>query len=486
MPVDGAGVSVIINTQNSEEHIERTLRHLIIQKVPKYIPWEIIIADNASKDNTLKIISKTWRKYKGKTPLKIIRLPDTGILEARNQAIENATYNFILFCNPGNLLNRNYVHMVSVNMMRDINLGALGSYTEVLVKGEKPEWFEDWSNYCYQTGEQYEYTSAVTWTKGFVWSSGFAIKKDAWKSIYQKNFKSKFEKRKNETADQSVVEELCYALRATGNSIWYSIDLKLNQIFSESDLSWEHLRNIWKQKGVNFIALYGYIHSKEHELEDFRKLPDKKDLRKLITYIFRSLKRFKRWKLKAYNESLTGDTDVLLIEYKFSKLRELLGEIKPYNRKLRLLRRIARKSDFKYLKYVIDKPCFRFPQYRKRNDKRGISVILNYENTSYNLLNRCLESISRQILPEDFPWEVILNGSNIDENVKSEIYRRWERTNCSASLKIIDENSKNNGILRNAAINKSRYDNLVYLNELDFINPDFVRIAFKSIHKIKK
>ncbi len=484
--INGAGVSVIVRTLNNAETIEKTIGHLLIQRVPKYIPWEIIIADNDSTDDTLKIISKTWRKFRCRANLKIIRFKGTGILETINRAIDNASYNFVLFCNPGDLLSRNYVHMVSLNMMRENKLAVIGGYTEAIIKCEKPQWFDDWSNYSYQTGEQYEYTNDITWTKGTVWSSGMAVKKEAWKSLSEKNFRSVFENTNFENAVKGIVDEHCYALRLTGWRIRYSIDLKLKHIFIESDLSWKQLRNIWKQDGTDFIALYNYIHSQEHKADDFRKFSRIKNRRELITAICHKLRRFKRWKLFSYKESLTGDTDILLIEYKFAKLRTLLGEIKSYNRKIRILRRISAKRDFKYLKYAIDKPYFKFPQYSRKNDRRGISVILNYENASYDLLNRALGKISKQVLPEGFRWEVILTGKHINENIKAEIYRRWERSNCSASLIISGEINQEPGALWKTALSKSSFDYLVFLNELIFIEPDFIRIAYKSICKNKK
>ncbi|MEO8209859.1 MAG: glycosyltransferase, partial [bacterium] len=340
-PVESAGVSVVICTHNNEETIERTLRHLIIQKVPKYIPWEIILIDNASADNTIQIAKDTWEKYNGKNSFKIIEFEKSGILEIRNNAIRNAKYNFVLFCNPGNLLGRNYIRYVSQNMMRDNNLGALGAYTELYSKVETPKWFEDWSNYCYQIGEQYEYTSDITWSKGYVWGSGMAIRKEAWEDLLNKNFKSVYENVNNEAAASGIDSELGYALRLSGWRIWYSIDLKLNRLLTKSELDWKHLRGIWNQYGADSALLNSYLNPDKKEVEDLGKISVKKNTRKLITSACRKLHAFKYWKLNSYIQTLEAESDILLIEYQFGRLRELLKDIKPYNQKIRLLKRIA-------------------------------------------------------------------------------------------------------------------------------------------------
>jgi len=486
-PIESAGVSVILYCNNDSEVLERTIRHLIIQKVPKYIPWEIIITDNASTDDSLNVIKRTWKNYKGKTALKILRPEGNNILENRNTAIENAKYNFIIFCNPGDLLNRNYVHMVSINMMRDKKLGILGGYTESLTGKNTPDWFNDWSHFCYQTGEQYEYTSVITWTRGFVWGTGMAIRKEAWKSLSEKNFRSSFPDLKENVEKFSIDTELCYALRIAGWTIWYSMDLKMRHMFTDSELSWNHLRGFWKQYGYNFIKLYDLVNvgEDEHKLEDFGKLSKKLNRRKLVTEVYLELKGFKQWRLLSYKQSLTGDSDILRIEYKFAKLRELLRPVNTYNKKLRLLRRTFRKKDLHYLKYVIDKPYFRFPQYKRNSDKRGISVILNYSNSSLALLKKSLENISLQILSENFPWEVYIICNSLTIEFKNKLYRNWERSKCSASLKIIEENEINALTVKRIASSLWRFDFLLFLTEFDLINQDYLRIAFKTIHQNK-
>lgn len=484
-PVEGAGISVIINAQNDEELIERTLRHLIIQSVPKYIPWEIIIADNSSTDGTVKVAAETWEKYNGKTPFKIIQLESTGIFEAKSKAIQEAKYNFVLFCNPGNLLSRNYVKMASVNLMRDRELGAVSGFTESFMKTEPPSWYEDWSNLCYQVGEQFEYTSFVTWSRGYVWGSGMAMRKEAWKDLLRKEFQSAFKLNRDKISEIGIDTELCYAMRLSGWNIWYSTDLRLKQYISESKLEWKRLRKIWRQFGINSVALKPYIEFQEHSIDDYKNIPNKKNNRKLITKAYRRLSKFTNWKLRDFSETLEGDPEILMIEHKIARLKELLKGLKNYNQRVRILRRIARKKDFNFLKYAFVKPYFRFPEYKKTNDRRGVSVILGYNNTSYHYLLKSLEKISLQKLPENFPWEVILVSNFIKDEVKKKIYMQWERSNCSASLKIKEESFLNQEIIREIAIEKSKFDNLIFLDEFDLINPDYVRIAYKSIRKNK-
>ncbi len=56
------GVSVIICCYNSSSRIIPTLQNLVKQRVPNHIPWEVIVVNNASTDNTGEVAKETWQR----------------------------------------------------------------------------------------------------------------------------------------------------------------------------------------------------------------------------------------------------------------------------------------------------------------------------------------------------------------------------------------------------------------------------------------
>ncbi len=483
-PVESTGVSVLVFTNNDKALVEDTVKNLVNQKVPRYIPWEVILIDNGLTDDTIRTATQTWNKYKGATPFRILRAKSRNVFDLRNEAVENAKYNFVVFCNPGNLLSENYVRYVSEDMMKDMTLGALGAYTEFISRVKPPTWFNDWSNNSYKVGEQFEYSYDVTWSRGYIWGSGMAIRKEAWNSILNKNFKTVFAGYNDKLVSTGMDSELCYALRLSGWTIRYSIDLKLTQFIPEREFKWSHLRKIWKQDGINSVLLEPYITYPEKEINDYNDLPKKIGYRASIKRKYKKLRSYKYWKLNSYTQTNENDYDFLQIEYLFGRLRMLLDKAGSYNKRIRLLKRIARKKDFIFLKYVVTKPYFRFPQYKTQNDKRGVSVILSHSHSYYVLL-KALEKISLQKLPEDFPWEVILISNFIKDDIKKKIRRFWKESGATAQLRIIEQGALNPETIRQIAADNSSYDYLIFLNENNYINPDYVRIAFKVIHKNK-
>ncbi|HEY9195648.1 MAG TPA: glycosyltransferase family A protein, partial [Mucilaginibacter sp.] len=64
------------------------MKHLGAQQV-KNIPWEIIIVDNASTDNTAAVAKEYWSKYKAPgAEFKVIHQPIPG----KNHAFKSGLY----------------------------------------------------------------------------------------------------------------------------------------------------------------------------------------------------------------------------------------------------------------------------------------------------------------------------------------------------------------------------------------------------------
>lgn len=55
------GVSIIICCYNAQDRIVRTLEHIQQQRFFIPIPWEVIVIDNASTDNTAEVAENVWK-----------------------------------------------------------------------------------------------------------------------------------------------------------------------------------------------------------------------------------------------------------------------------------------------------------------------------------------------------------------------------------------------------------------------------------------
>ncbi|MDJ0676991.1 MAG: glycosyltransferase family 2 protein [Calothrix sp. MO_167.B42] len=82
-------VSVIIPVHQAEKYIKSTVESVLSQT---YQNWEIIIIDDGSTDNSIKICEKFQDKR-----IHIIRQPNRGVCAARNAGISHATGEYLAF-----------------------------------------------------------------------------------------------------------------------------------------------------------------------------------------------------------------------------------------------------------------------------------------------------------------------------------------------------------------------------------------------------
>ena len=63
------GVSVIVRSSNAASRLPAALAHLKAQ-TPTFVPWEVLLVDNASTDDTVKVALSRWGE--GPVPLRIV------------------------------------------------------------------------------------------------------------------------------------------------------------------------------------------------------------------------------------------------------------------------------------------------------------------------------------------------------------------------------------------------------------------------------
>ena len=129
--------SVITIVYNDCENIEKTILSVINQT---YNNIEYIIIDGASIDGSIDIINK----YQDKTS-KIISEPDTGIYNAMNKGIYNASGDYIIFMNSGDKFSSNNIiesvaNNINCNKLPNIIYGNYRESNNGICSNVIPAW----------------------------------------------------------------------------------------------------------------------------------------------------------------------------------------------------------------------------------------------------------------------------------------------------------------------------------------------------------
>lgn len=111
-------ISVIIPAYNCRDTISRCLNSLISQTIfPKF---EIIVIDDGSTDDTLKIIKKYSCQYSN---IKAIRKKNGGASSARNCGIKHCTGKYVTFCDSDDTLDPDFLEKIQEGFMKpDIDI----------------------------------------------------------------------------------------------------------------------------------------------------------------------------------------------------------------------------------------------------------------------------------------------------------------------------------------------------------------------------
>jgi len=115
-------ISVIITTYNAERFIEKTLHSIASQT---YKDFEVIIIDDGSTDNTVKVI-KNFVKSNNLNNIKLFPEKHIGRAPALNFAVRSARYDWIAIIDADDLWNI-YKLEIQINYIKKFNLDFLAT-----------------------------------------------------------------------------------------------------------------------------------------------------------------------------------------------------------------------------------------------------------------------------------------------------------------------------------------------------------------------
>lgn len=231
------GVSIITVSYNGAKRLPETIKHIKEQVVDANIPWEVIMVDNASDDNTFEVMSNNGDIT---IPWKTLSQPRKGVVYARLLGIETAKYEFLLFVDDDNWMEPYWVQRVHEIFLAHPKIGMFAGYNEGVCEVPPPPWFEPYK-VAYAIGSQGNGTSDITKSRGYVWGAGMAFRKSIYSLVKQCGFKPILTGGVGKKLSRGEDSELCYAYIAAGYQIWYFEDMKLRHYMPETRLRWTYI-----------------------------------------------------------------------------------------------------------------------------------------------------------------------------------------------------------------------------------------------------
>lgn len=253
------GISVIVCCYNSAKLLPLTLQYLAKQKFCKIkAPWEVILVDNASKDDTSQVARSEWDKYNLDIPLHIYHQPRPGLSYARDLGISHANYEFLLFCDDDNWLSENYIELAFESMSTNEMISALGGCGKEVCELTPPSWFPALKAAYALEGQASSKYGEISRLRGFIYAAGAVFRYSDIRKIQESGFEKLATGRKGKSLSSGEDVELCYALLLNGKKIYYDERLQFQHYLTESRLNWPYFKRMSKGFGAAFPFLMPY------------------------------------------------------------------------------------------------------------------------------------------------------------------------------------------------------------------------------------
>jgi glycosyltransferase involved in cell wall biosynthesis len=131
-------ISAIICTHNRANYLKKAIRSLLEQTLQKS-EYEIVVVDNASKDNTKEIINE----FSDIKNLKYMYEPKLGLSQARNTGWKNAKGKYVAYLDDDAVASKNWLKKIVEIFEQDSRIGCVGGKVEPVWESERPTWLSD-------------------------------------------------------------------------------------------------------------------------------------------------------------------------------------------------------------------------------------------------------------------------------------------------------------------------------------------------------
>jgi glycosyltransferase involved in cell wall biosynthesis len=233
------GISVILCCFNSINRLPTTLNHIANQIISDEIAWEIILVDNASTDDTIAVANKEWQKFSSSPPFRIVDQPQPGLSFAKFKGISEARYNYLLFCDDDNWLDKNYVSIAFETMESHPDAGIIGGQSTGFFEISEPFWFKSFSQ-SYAVEMPFPTSGNLPIEREYLAGAGMVIRKDLFMALQTVNFNPILTGRIGKSLMSGEDYELCLITKFMGFKIYYDERLHLTHYMPADRLTWKY------------------------------------------------------------------------------------------------------------------------------------------------------------------------------------------------------------------------------------------------------
>ncbi|TWT69066.1 glycosyltransferase [Crateriforma conspicua] len=259
----GNGVSIVVCCYNSRSVLAPTLEHLARLKVPDGLLAEVVIVDNNSNDGTAEFAESKWLSLDTTIPLRTLRETTPGLSSARRTGILGSQYEFVVFCDDDNWLNRDYLLQAYTLLSRRPDILMCGGLGKPVASVTIPSWFPKFQK-AYAVGPQ---ATAKGPVNHYLHGAGICLRRGDLVNLYRLGFRSILSGRKGKSLSAGEDGEMAEWLKMSKSGVfWYDPNLQFSHYIRADRLTRRSLRQL-KQgfaRSAPILKLYQSLSSNKN------------------------------------------------------------------------------------------------------------------------------------------------------------------------------------------------------------------------------
>ena len=318
---DALAITVIICCHNGAARLPCTLAALSKQRLGPNVPWEVIVVDNASTDETASVAYDHWPSH-APAPLRVLREGRLGLNNARECGFEAARYEIVVFVDDDNSLTGDWLETALKLFQSRSEVGAVGGRTVGVFETPPSKWLEAESGNL-AVGRPFHKSGPLP-RERYLYGAGLCVRKRAWQQLRAQGFRCLGTDRQGTRLTSAGDVELCFALQLAGWTIWYEDSLVLEHHIPTQRCSWSYFRRLFRGHGISSVILDPYYRAFRNVAQTPRERLRTTWWWRLAGSVFMLISRPSHW-IKAAFDRNEGSNSVLALEYIIGRVGALIA-----------------------------------------------------------------------------------------------------------------------------------------------------------------
>ena len=251
------GVTILICTYNGSSRLEPTLKAILKQENTDNIPWEVILVDNASTDNTSEI-ARTIMDNNNNVRFTLVNESEPGRDNALRKGFDHAKYEYVCNVDDDTWICNNYVAIVWEIMIQHPEVAVCGGYGSGAFESEPPVWFKEFES-ALAIGPQGKEAGYVSNERSYLYGACAVYRNSLWHLLQKSGFQFFLSGRKGNKLNSGEDFELCQAWKLAGYKLWYDPRINFQHFMPSGRLTWSYFRKIYRAFGRSDLITQQYF-----------------------------------------------------------------------------------------------------------------------------------------------------------------------------------------------------------------------------------